>query len=268
VTGRRPDGYHLLDSIAVFADCGDRVSIAPADSISLSVRGPFAAHAPADATDLAWRAAEQFFAEVGRSAGAAISVDKNIPAGAGFGGGSSDAAAVLTVLNRRHGSALSDEALAAIGLTLGADVPMCLAGRALRAQGIGERIEPISGWPPLPLVLVWPGQKVSTRVVFERLLSRENPPLRAPPPLATPGEVAAWLRECRNDLEPPALAAAPEIAAALDALRGTRGCLLARMSGSGSGCFGLYAEMADAGAAEAELSAAHPKWWMRATVAR
>lgn len=268
VVGRRADSYHLLDSIAVFTRLGDRVAIEPADELSLVVSGPFASHAPADRSDLAWRAAEAFFAHVGRPPAALVRVEKNIPAGAGLGGGSSDAAAVLNALNAFCAANAPPEALSAIGLKLGADVPMCLAGRALRARGIGEDISVVEGWPALPMVLVWPGRPVPTAAVFSALASRDNPPLPQAPPVPDVRALAEWLAACRNDLQAPARALAPEIGAALDALGGTQGCLVARMSGSGSACFGLFAEAAEAETAAAELTAASPDWWVRATTAR
>lgn len=269
VVGRRADSYHLLDSVAVFADFGDQVRVAPADRLSLAVSGPFAGHAPADRSDLAWRAADAFFAHTGLPAAAAVAVAKHIPAGAGLGGGSADAAAVLAGLNACFEAGVSDDKLAAIGLTLGADVPMCLAGHALRARGVGEEIAPLEGWPALPLVLVWPDRTVSTAAVFGALASRENPPLPEPPAFpsadaAAVSVIAGWLAACRNDLEAPAIATAPEIGEVLEALRATEGCLLARMSGSGSACFGLYAEPREAEAAAARISAAKPEWWVRA----
>jgi 4-diphosphocytidyl-2-C-methyl-D-erythritol kinase len=272
VVGRRADSYHLLDSIAVFADCCDVIEIARADSLKLIAAGQFAAHAPADRSDLAWRAADAFFAHTGLRPAASIHVEKNIPAGAGLGGGSADAAAVLLGLNEFLGADVKPDALRAIGLSLGADVPMCLTGRALRARGVGEEIAPIEGWPALPLVLVWPGQTVSTAEVFAALSSRGNAPLpelpaATPPAAAGVAQIAAWLTACRNDLEAPAVTLAPEISDVLAALRATEGCLLARMSGSGSACFGLYAEAASAEAAAAQLDAARPDWWVRATTA-
>ena len=270
VTGRRADGYHLLDSVAVFAELGDRVEIAPAEHLEARVSGPFAAHAPGDRGNLAWRAAEAFFRHTGRPPAASIGVEKNIPAGAGLGGGSADAAAVLRALNAFTGADVALSDLRAIGLTLGADVPMCLSSCALRARGIGEDIAPVEGWPALPMVLVWPGRAVPTLAVFSGLASRENPPLPDLPSAdhTSVAEIAAWLGACRNDLEPPALQIAPEIAVALDALRTTDGCLVARMSGSGSACFGLYAEQGEAAAAAARLAAAQPAWWVKATTAR
>lgn len=268
VLGRRADGYHLLDGVAVFAEIADRVAISAADRLELTVTGPFASHAPGGPTDLAWRAAERFFAHVGRPPGARIEVAKIIPAGAGLGGGSADAAAVLSGLNRLCGAGLPPRELDAIALRLGADVPMCLAGRALRARGIGERLEAVEGWPDLPLVLLWPGRAVSTAAVFAALDKRQNPPLPEPPAARTPAEVAAWLAGCRNDLERPAVAMAAEIGDALAALRRSLGCLIARMSGSGSACFGIFADTPAAERAAEALRLAHPQWWVAATQAR
>ncbi len=268
VTGRREDGYHLLDSVAVFADIGDRVTIAPAETLALTLSGPFAVHAPGDASDLALRAANAFFAHTQLAPAVSIAVEKNIPAGAGLGGGSADAAAVLSGLNRSFKAGLSVSALRAIGLTLGADVPMCLEGRALRARGVGEIIDPLDDWPPLPLVLVWPARTVSTVEVFKALARRDNPPLKKPPLAGDARDAAEWLDDCRNDLEPAACALAPEITAVLDALLATEGCMIARMSGSGSACYGLYAEKEEAEAAAAKVSASRPQWWVHATEAR
>ncbi len=254
-------------SVAVFADIGDRVAIAPSETLTLELSGPFAGHAPGDASDLALRAATAFFAHTQLAPAVSIAVEKNIPAGAGLGGGSADAAAVLAGLNRSFKTGLSADALRTIGLALGADVPMCLEGRALRARGVGEIIDALDDWPPLPLVLVWPGRAISTAEVFKALARRDNPPLKRPPPAGDARDAAEWLVDCRNDLEPAARALAPEITAALDALLATEGCMVARMSGSGSACFGLYAEREEAEAAAAEIAARQPQWWVRATEA-
>ena len=262
MTGRRPDGYHLLDTIAVFADFGDRVTIAPAEHLSLRVSGPFAAHAPGDERDLAWRAAEAFFAHTGLPARAAIQVEKNIPAGAGLGGGSADAAAVLRGLDRMFATGLGQDELAAIGLPLGADVPMCLIGRALRARGIGEQIEALENWPALPIVLVWPGRGVSTAEAYSTLERRDNAALPAAPPAPLiDRRIATWLDSCRNDLEGPVERTAPFIREAREMLRASPGCLLARMSGSGSACFGLFADPAEALSAASVLASERRDWW-------
>ena len=270
VVGRRADGYHLLDSIAVFADCADVIVVEPAEELSLAVTGPFASHAPADRSDLAWRAAEALCAHIGCAPTVRILVEKNIPAGAGLGGGSADAAAVLLALNEFFAAGIPTAELARIGLALGADVPMCLSRCALRARGVGEDIAPIEGWPPLPLVLAWPGRAVPTAEAFAALAERDNAPLPGPPamPPAAPSpsamsvaDVAVWLARCRNDLEAPALTIAPEIGDVLAALRGTEGCLLARMSGSGSACFGLYPDRTAAAAAAGVVSQDRSSWW-------
>jgi 4-diphosphocytidyl-2-C-methyl-D-erythritol kinase len=267
VTGRRADGYHTLDSIAVFADHGDDVEIAGGALLRLAVSGPFGDHAPGDRSDLAWRAASAFFTHTGMEPEATIRLHKEIPAGAGLGGGSADAAAVLLALNRAFGASLKPSALESLARRLGADVPMCLVGRALRARGAGDEIAPLENWPPLPLVLVWPGVPVSTAEVYAALAERENPPLPDLPAIASPDAVAAWLGTCRNDLEAPALTLAPVIGDVLAALREADGCRLARMSGSGSACFGLYGEKPAADAAAAAIAAAHPTWWVQAVIA-
>jgi 4-diphosphocytidyl-2-C-methyl-D-erythritol kinase len=268
VVGRRPDGYHELDTLVAFADVGDRIRVRTADALTLSVSGPFSAHAPAGEDNLVLKAARLLTARCNAPGGAAIELEKHLPAGAGFGGGSADAAAALHALNRLWGLGLPGESLAELGEALGADVPMCVAGRTLRARGRGEALTLVEGWPALPLVLVWPGEPVSTAAVFAALARWENPPL--PPFPAPAGLVAAaeWLSGCRNDLEEPAAALAPAIGAALEGLRETEGCLLARMSGSGSGCFGLYGDSSAAAVAAASLRTAAHGWWIEETTAR
>jgi len=269
VTGRRADGFHELDTIAVFGDFGDRLSVSPASELSIEVEGPFAGHAPADDGNLAMRAARALAAADANSGmrGARLRLRKEIPAGAGFGGGSTDAAAALRLLDELWGLGATDGALAEIAAAIGADVPMCLAGKTLRARGRGERITPIEAWPALPLVLVWPGIQVSTAAVFAALDRRENSPLPEPPGARTAGDVARYLEGCRNDLEAPALAIAPAIGTALERLRSTPGCLLARMSGSGSGCFAIYRTMTEAADAARQLRIQEHGWWIGAVSA-
>ena len=268
ILGRRPDGYHELDTVAVFADIGDRISVRSADRLSLSVCGPLASHAPPGADNLVLRAAAALQEHAGHRGGAEIRLEKHLPSGAGLGGGSADAAAVLDGLNTLWELGASRDELCAVGVALGADVPMCTAARALRARGTGERIDPIEGWPALPLVLVWPGRAVSTAAAFAGLGCRENAPLPDVPRAASAAELAGWLMTCRNDLEGPAMCLAPEIGEALGALRASAGCLFARMSGSGAGCVGLYAGMAEARAAAASIGSARQTWWTAAALAR
>lgn len=253
VVGRRADGYHLLDSLVVFADVGDRVSLRRAGRSSLDVTGPFAGAVPASADNLALRAA----ALAGVSAH--IVLDKHLPVGAGIGGGSADAAAVLRGLARLGGAPVPD------AVSLGADVPVCIASRPARMQGVGERLAPFGPPPELPMVLIHPGVPVATAAVFSALATTEG----APMPDAIPiwrdvREAAAWLGSQRNDLEAAAIGVEPQIAVVREALGSRRDCLLARMSGSGSAVFGLFPDHTTARRAADAIATANPGWWVRA----
>jgi 4-diphosphocytidyl-2-C-methyl-D-erythritol kinase len=241
VTGRRPDGYHLLDSLVAFADIGDGLEVGPGDG--LEVHGPFAAGVPTDGRNLIRRALDA--AGMRR----AVRLEKRLPHPAGLGGGSSDAACVL----RLAGAAPEPAEL----LALGADVPVCMLGRAARMGGIGERVVPVS-LPALPAVLLNPGVPVPTGEAFARLATTANAPMPDPPEGAAPDAILRWLEGTRNDLETPARTIAPPVDEALAALRAT-GAGLARMTGSGATCFGLYGSRAEAATAAARL--ARPGWW-------
>lgn len=259
VTGRRADGYHLLDSLVVFAGIGDRVRAAPAEGLSLRIEGPGAAGIPAGADNLVLRAARTM--QAGASPrGSALVLDKHLPPASGVGGGSADAAATLRALAQLWGRPLPDPAAV---LALGADVPVCLAGQAARMAGIGERLERCPPLPPVWLVLANPRVETPTAAVFSALATRDNPPLPATlPAWPDAAALAGWLATQRNDLEAPARALFPVIDAVLDALAAQPGCLLARMSGSGATCFGLFAGAEAAEAAARALAAARPGWWV------
>lgn len=253
VTGRRADGYHLLDSLVAFAPVGDRLRLHPAEAMRLRVHGPEAAGVPEDGTNLVLRAAEV----LGPGPAAAIELEKCLPAASGIGGGSSDAAAALRGLAWLRG-----QGVAAQGLErLGADVPMCLDPRPARTRGIGEDLTPVS-LPDLPAVLVNPRVEVSTPAVFKALAVKENPALPEIPTFVDRLSCLGWLAAQRNDLEVPAMRLAPAIAQVLAVLGASAGCHFARMSGSGATCFGLYETAGDATAAAAEIAAAHPDWWV------
>jgi 4-diphosphocytidyl-2-C-methyl-D-erythritol kinase len=267
VLGRRPDGYHELDTLAVFADVGDRLWLRPADDFDLSVSGPFAPQLTGNGENLVLRAARLLKERTGHAAGAAIRLEKNLPSGAGFGGGSADAAATLHGLDALWQLGLGTAGLLPIAALLGSDVPMCLIGGALRARGRGERLTPIRGWPALPMVLVWPDRPLATGAVFAGRKLGDHQPLAEAPAAASPAALAAWLAGRRNDLEARAIELAPEVGAALDALRTVPGCLLARMSGSGSGCFGLFETRQQAEAAARHLSESMTHWWVAPVLA-
>lgn len=245
VTGQQSDGYHLLDSLVVFAAVGDVIRLTPGP-LSLRITGPFADALAADDDNLCLRAARL----AGREA--AITLEKHLPPASGIGGGSADAAAVLRALGSRPERP---------GL-LGADVPVCLAGRPARMRGVGDILEPLPPLPDIPLVLVNPGVALSTPAVFAALAQRRNPPL---PPLSGWDDLDAlldYLRLCRNDLEPAALSLAPQIADCLTALQDA-GAALARMSGSGATCFGIFPDAPAARAAAQRIR--RPGWWVVAT---
>lgn len=258
VTGRRADGYHLLDSLVVFTDLGDRITTRPADALTLTITGPFAQGIPVDESNLVLRAAR--FLGVN---GAAITLDKHLPIASGIGGGSSDAAATLRALARMTGRSLPPAADTA---RLGADVPVCMAATPRRMAGLGEVLADVPPLPPIWLVLANPGVPLSTPAVFSALTHRDGPPMPATlPRCATVADLAAFLVTQRNDLETPACQLAPVIGATLAALGAQPGCRIARMSGSGATCFGLFADPQSAAAAARALSLAHPDWWVRYT---
>lgn len=257
VTGRRADGYHLLDSLVVFAGVGDHVSVREAAGLTLELAGSEAAGLESTDDNLVLRAARLMEVR-----DAALTLCKELPVASGIGGGSADAAATLRALSRLSGRPwpMADKVLA-----LGADVPVCLGGRPVRMQGLGEVLTVLPPLPPLWLVLANPRIAVPTPKVFAALARRENPALPDLPPdaLRTAASFSSWLgSNTRNDLVAPALALTPELAGVQSALSATPGCLLARMSGSGGTHFGLYPTAAAAETASDLLAAAHPDWWV------
>lgn len=299
VTGRRADGYHELDSVVAFADHGDTVCLTASEigcflqvSCSSMPDGAGLHPVPPGLDNLAWRALSLGARARGGLPGLTLSIDKRLPAGAGLGGGSSDAAAVLRSLARLsdgHGNGGQAAEPRPTGLTahrsralsLGADVPMCLDPRPWRARGIGERLDPVVLGHDLQAVLVWPGRAVATPAVFQALSgcveiggSGIAEPRRFG--AAVPDTALARLRDdpiaalagLRNDLTAAACRVEPAISVALAATGGLAGCRLARMTGSGTAVFGLFDDSAAAQAAAAVLQDRRPDWWVRATVMR
>lgn len=264
VLGRRADGYHLLDSLVAFADIGDRVAAEGASGLSLRIAGPFADALGDPRDNLMWRAAEALARRLGRVPDVALRLEKNLPVASGIGGGSSDAAASLRALAALWEAPLDETALAELGATLGADVPVCLAARPCWLGGIGEALEPA---PPLPragLVLANPGIALPTPAVFKARQGPFSAPARFSAAPADAAALAALLAERRNDLTAAAIGEAPAIAEVLERLAALPGALLARMSGSGATCFALFATESAAAAAAEGLRAAAPRWWIAA----
>lgn len=260
VTGRRPDGYHILDSLVVFPEIGDVLSVAGGDGLTLAIDGRFSGGLDA-ADNLVLRAARMMQAG---GQGAALHLTKNLPVASGIGGGSADAAAALRLLARYWKADLPDAGALA---SLGADIPVCLASTHQRMRGIGENTEPVPGVPPFWLLLVNDGTPIATSVVFAALNGRISEPMPEKlPQFSDVHALATFLAGQRNDLEEPAREAFPGIATVLTALRSTDLCLLVRMSGSGGTCFAMYETQVAALAARRELRLNCPDWWVKAAL--
>ncbi|MBB4006957.1 4-(cytidine 5'-diphospho)-2-C-methyl-D-erythritol kinase [Allorhizobium taibaishanense] len=269
VTGRRADGYHLLDSLVTFADYGDTITVESAAQDAFTLVGRFAPLLANDnpSGNLVLKARDLLRAAclgAGQAAPpVAITLDKTLPVAAGIGGGSADAAATLRVLLKLWDVTLAPHTLQDLALSLGADVPMCLAGVPLRAQGIGEDLTPLATMPHFGLVIGNPLKSVSTPAIFKALTRRDNPPIGALPAGHDPAEWIATLKSLRNDLQPVAESLCPEIGDLCQMIART-GPLMVRMSGSGASCFGLYANRAAALAAEKTLLSEKPDWYFQA----
>lgn len=264
VLGRRPDGYHELDSLFAFADIADRLVATPAAGLELAVDGPFAAALAGEADNLVLRAGRALAAAAGVTPRARLSLTKNLPVAAGLGGGSADAAAALTALTRLWGLDLDTARLRALALPLGADIPACLFGRPCFVGGIGEQIDPAPPLPAMGVVLVNPRRPLATGRVFAGLGKRYSAAARFEGAPADGEALAALLAGRANDLAAPAVALEPAVGQVLGALAATAGCRLARLSGSGATCFGLFADRAAAASAAADLQRRHPAWWVAA----
>ncbi|HVI33060.1 4-(cytidine 5'-diphospho)-2-C-methyl-D-erythritol kinase [Phenylobacterium sp.] len=262
------DGYHPLCSLMAFADFGDRLALQPADAMELKVTGPFGAALDGAGDNLVLRAAHALLAEARRPvAPFSLSLDKQLPVAAGLGGGSSDAGATLRLLREAAGLQIEDARLEAIAAGLGADGAACLWGRPVVAEGRGERLSPAPPFAPVDAVLVNPRVPVSTPEVYRRFDARgrfgEVTPPPAPDAFESAAELAAWLATLRNDLEPAAIDAAPEVGAVLETLAGEPETLLARVSGSGGTCFALCAGDIEAEGLAERIEALAPHWWVR-----
>lgn len=258
VTGRRADGYHLLDSLVVFADIGDTVDAAPAEALTLALDGPEAATLAAEPDNLVLRAAHALADAAGVAPQAALRLTKRLPVASGIGGGSADAAAALRALVRLWGLRLPAERMAAIALSLGADVPVCLASTPRRMEGVGEVLSAAPALPEFGLVLANPRIALPTPAVFRALAGHHSGAAALPAGWEDARAMAADLARLANDLEAPAIAICPVVAEVLAALHALPGALLARMSGSGATCFAIMPDAESAARAAASLPAA---WW-------
>ena len=273
VLRRRDDGYHDLESLVAFAGSGDVLHFEEGPQLGLTVDGPTAAAAGVDAENLVLKAARALAERVPGLKLGHFALLKRLPVAAGIGGGSSDAAAALRLLAEANGLALDDPRLFDAAKATGADVPVCLDPKARMMRGIGERLGAPMHLPPLMALLVNPGIKVETRDVFRRmnLKTGEDTILPGHPMLAdgcAADTLLGALRKARNDMEDAAGVIAPVIGDVLAVLAAARGCRLARMSGSGATCFGLFESCRAAGQAMKVIRRDHPGWWVKTTVLR
>jgi 4-diphosphocytidyl-2-C-methyl-D-erythritol kinase len=275
VVGRRVDGYHDLESVVAFADCADRLTLAPGPELSLKTVGPRAQACGDTSDNLVLKAAMLLAARVPDLKVGAFTLDKVLPVAAGIGGGSADAAAALRLLSRLNDLSLDDPRLLEVALETGADVPVCLSSHACDMTGVGERLLPLN-LPKIPCVLVNPCVPIATKDVFEALGLRNGELLvGATDVIESPAwpedgaSTADWVSELAlvpNDLEAPATRIQPAISDVLSALSATEGALLSRMSGSGATCFALYTDGSEARRAAEKIRRQHPDWWVHAGV--
>ncbi len=267
VCGRRDDGYHDLDSLVVFTDLGDELIFTQAASFSLVIEGPFAAGLGGEQNNLVQGAALGLAEAFGRSPDVAVTLIKHLPISAGIGGGSADAAATLRGLVRLWDLPMAHVDLLTVARKLGADVPVCLASKPAGMTGIGDGLKPLSLPEPLWILLANPGTPVSTPCVFEALTT-----MSAARPAALDFEDAASFRQSLldsiNDLEAPAKGLVPLIDDVNRMIAQQAGCWLARMSGSGATCFGLFQDQASLAEASLSLKTARPDWWIEPTLCR
>ncbi|MAZ02922.1 MAG: 4-(cytidine 5'-diphospho)-2-C-methyl-D-erythritol kinase [Sneathiella sp.] len=266
VTGRRSDGYHLLDSLVVFADYGDKLTVESDSSLSLEISGPFSAGIPATDDNLILKAARLLQENTAEKKGAKIRVVKNLPIAAGIGGGSADAALALQLLDKLWETGLFDRQLADLGLSLGADVPVCLYGKPTIMTGVGEQLSSGLIIPKIHIILVNCNISVSTADVFRHLEISNAPKSGLNVKEGNEADLISALQRTGNDLQAPAFQIAPQIESVIDEIAGETGCQLARMSGSGATVFGLFETAKAARNAAESIQSRHPDWWVRATV--
>lgn len=275
ISGRRADGLHELESLVAFAPFGDRLTFSPGGPLDLDVSGPMAEGAGPLADNLVLRAALALAERIEGLSLGRFTLHKELPSGAGLGGGSADAAAALRLIAKANGISIDDARVHDAARATGADIPVCVDPRPRIMRGIGEILSAPVKLPPLGILIVHPGFALPTGPVFKALGLAPGEQFVASCPRQSEAAddgwqgagrepLLAWLASQRNDLEAPAIAIAPAVADALGVIAGLAGCRLARMSGSGSACFGLFDDGDSAAAAAEQVAGARPSWWVRA----
>jgi 4-diphosphocytidyl-2-C-methyl-D-erythritol kinase len=261
VTGQRQDGFHLLDSLVMFASVGDRLAFKPAGTLSITVDGPESSAVPIDGNS-----ALSVAHLLDPQRGAHISLTKNLPVTSGIGGGTADAAAAYRGLSKLW--ALPEPTPTAQTFAhvakLGADVPICLFSRTVRMSGVGEKVEFLPELPKLDAVLINPRTEVFTPAVFEKIAPKDNSSMgNVPRRFENQAAFISWLGPHRNDMQRTAISIAPVISEVLSEISMAASCQLARMSGSGATCFGLFPDAHAAQRAASKISMRHPDWWVQ-----
>ena len=267
VTGRRADGYHLLDSLFVFTQDGDKISVQTAPELSLTITGPYASLLSAGEDNIVLKAARALAAVCHIEPKAKIILEKNLPVASGIGGGSADAAAVLKALVRLWNVKISSEKLHETALHLGADVPSCLESKAVQVSGIGDVLMPAPKLPNFFILLVNSNNPVPTPAVFKTrapIFSQARPLTEE---ITDFDSFVRALSDRHNDLCAAACQIEPTIEQVLRVLKENVYCRLAGMSGSGGTCFGLFLREEEISSAYEEIRSKHPDWWVLKTAA-
>lgn len=269
VGARRADGFHPLQSLAVFTELGDELALGPAGELSLTINGPFARGLDGEGDNLVLRAARALGSYALGSRGAALTLTKNLPVASGIGGGSSDAAAALRGLRRLWNADVSDTALHEIAAKLGSDIPVCLDAGGAFMEGRGEILRAVGAMPRIAMLLVNPKVAVPTKDVFAALADRSGTELALPlDGFRDTADLLRFLETTRNDLEAPARKLQPVIGEVLGSIAALPGALLTRMSGSGATCFGIFADDGCCQRAAEVLQDTAPGWWIAPTCVR
>lgn len=267
VIGKRADGYHLLDSLVAFCDVGDEVRLEPSPTFSFAIEGPMALSLKEEPQDnnLVVKAARLLSEATGKPLGFKLTLVKNLPIASGIGGGSGNAAAALRIIARHWALSKDDPVLYEIAKKLGQDVPCCLENKTCYFTGIGDVLEPGPQLPHTNIVMVNPNKALSTASVFRARKGDFSSRAELETVPTDVAELASMIKARNNDLTETSLELLPDISKALAALEGTENCLLARMSGSGATCFGIYTDRGSARNAAACMFNNHPGWWVVAT---
>ncbi|MDE2739259.1 MAG: 4-(cytidine 5'-diphospho)-2-C-methyl-D-erythritol kinase [Paracoccaceae bacterium] len=260
VTGKLPNGFHEIDSLVVFTGFGDTLELEPAERYSLSTHGPYSQALPHPSENIiltALRLLEE------RGTGFRVNLKKSIPVSAGLGGGSMNAALALRLASNYLKCPLPTDTRKIT--SIGSDLPVCLTGKPSMVSGLGEKIAVLDSFPEFPLLLVNPNKPVQTQDVYKGLTKVNNSSQTPFPALGNKNDIISWIREQRNDLEPPALQLCPEIKNILSRLRDQEGCMVARMSGSGGTCFGIFQTAEQVSVAAKTIKQLEPGWWIQPT---